>query len=204
MYFHVQLVVSATPRTHALEAVKKTETIASISVTCGGVSSYSLFPRTLTSHTHSPTRTDADGELYAYLPISKRNSRAMMRVPETIADDDFGYSVGRGAFELPTNEWISIAQRVKLNDPPCAFNGEVELFIDGESTLLLKKVRIRTTEEAAIMGFHFITFFGGTSGALSFAFDYEADFIMKGGDATWSSPKDQRAYFADISAAIIV
>lgn len=68
-------------------------------------------------------RTDGAGELYAYLPLTDQNAAALLNVPPlTIENPDYGFSVGRGAFTFPAGEWVTIAERIKLNDP-ASYNG---------------------------------------------------------------------------------
>ncbi|KAF9007080.1 hypothetical protein BDQ17DRAFT_1423158 [Cyathus striatus] len=63
-------------------------------------------------------------------------------------------------------------------------NGEIELWIDGTSVMCIKELSLRESAESKIKGMHFQTFFGGHSD-------------------DWASPKDQRAWFADITGAVI-
>ena len=104
------------------------------------------------------------GELYAYLPLLQQNADAVAKVPPVTDENPvYGFSIGRGAFTFPTGKWITVAQRIKLNDPPSAFNGEVEVFVNGNSTIRVTGVAMRTGKEtnSVIRGMHFETFFGG-------------------------------------------
>ncbi|KAI5116822.1 hypothetical protein M0805_002880 [Coniferiporia weirii] len=128
-------------------------------------------------------RAEGAGELYTYLPLTTANSVAQLAVPGTIANDDYGFSVGRGSFAFPTNTWVSILQRVKMNTPG-AEDGEVRVWIDGNETITLYNVTLRDDENATIQGMQFQTFFGGST-------------------SDWASPKDQKAWFADVSGAVV-
>ncbi|KAF8910928.1 polysaccharide lyase family 14 protein [Gymnopilus junonius] len=101
-------------------------------------------------------RANAVGELYAYLPLTGDNATQL--------------------------SWVSIAFRVKLNDVGSA-NGEIELWVDGNSVIKVDELTIRTNDSGRIKGMHFQTFFGG-----------------HGKD--WASPKDQRAWFSDVTGVI--
>ncbi|KAJ3523689.1 hypothetical protein NMY22_g11334 [Coprinellus aureogranulatus] len=64
-------------------------------------------------------RSNGVGELYTYLPITEHNAAQQRKVPpQSIENSDYGFSVGRGAFDFKgaVGNWMSIATRVKLND----------------------------------------------------------------------------------------
>ncbi len=105
-------------------------------------------------------RSGGDGEVYAYLPTSV----------------DHGTSLGRGCWFFPTNQWVAIEQRVKLNTPG-ASDGEVTVWQNGRQMLHQRGLTYRTTEQLKIDGLFFSTFFGG-------------------GDGSWATPVDQYADFA--------
>jgi len=100
-----------------LEEGKSNGVSASICALCGGrclgaserVSDISFRPKGV-------------GELYAYLPLSKENGDVLEKVPPlSTRNNDYGFSVGRGALDLKlaVGKWIAIAFRVKLNTPGC-------------------------------------------------------------------------------------
>ncbi|KAF8963165.1 polysaccharide lyase family 14 protein [Flammula alnicola] len=131
-------------------------------------------------------RPDSVAELYSYLPITPENRAQLSAVPpRSIESKDYGYSVGRGAYHLDraVGGWVTLAFRIKLNDLG-SNNGEIQLWIDGESVINVDGLTLRETEAGRIKGMHFQTFFGG----------HESD---------WASPKDQRAWFSDVTGAII-
>lgn len=142
-------------------------------------------------------RENGVGELYAYLPKHPANSRACLS-PSTpagsqarsIEHDDWGFSVGRGAFAFYSGRWISVEERVRIGtgrqdgSPAlriaslefmligCGKNaGEVEVCINGKSVLEVKGLVFGTTEQgeleqqgpeqSRVHGMHFQTFFGG-------------------------------------------
>ncbi|KAI9063941.1 polysaccharide lyase family 14 protein [Trametes sanguinea] len=131
-------------------------------------------------------RDNGVGELYAYVPQHARNSERLKEVPpRSIQHPDYGFSVGRGAWKFQPGRWTRVMERVKLNDMGQE-NGEIEVFIDGISVILASGLVLRTDEgrEAHVQGLHFQTFFGGHT-------------------PDWASPKEQRAWFANISGAIL-
>ncbi|OJA13688.1 hypothetical protein AZE42_05525 [Rhizopogon vesiculosus] len=128
-------------------------------------------------------RRDGLGELYAYLPINETNTNALLAVPHSTTNHQYGISVGCGAWAFEPGVWTTVAERIKLNDIG-KHNGELQLWINGVSVIHAKGLIFREDEKSHIKGMHFQTFFGG----------HEPD---------WASPKDQHAWFADVSGAII-
>ncbi|KAH9941436.1 hypothetical protein B0H21DRAFT_752716 [Amylocystis lapponica] len=131
-------------------------------------------------------REGGGGELYAYLPQVASNTAHLLAVPpRSIQHPDYGFSVGRGAWHFTPGKWTTVAQRVKLNELGKE-DGEIEIFIDGRSVLAVSGVVLRTKEgpEAHVQGLHVQTFFGGHT-------------------TEWASPRDQHAWFANVSGAVI-
>ncbi|KAH7101666.1 hypothetical protein BKA62DRAFT_702814 [Auriculariales sp. MPI-PUGE-AT-0066] len=128
-------------------------------------------------------RKDGMGEIYAYVPQVKENEDAFMALPGTVKDAAYGFSVARGAFTFPKGAWTVLAERVKLNTNGKA-DGEIELFVNGESKIFAKNVVIRQNADTAFRGGHFQTFFGGSN-------------------AEWATQSDVEAYFSGVSASII-
>ena len=63
-------------------------------------------------------REDGSGEIYSYMPEFEKNAEELLAVPpESYGNHKFGFSVGRGAFVFPRGQWVTVAERVKLNDP---------------------------------------------------------------------------------------
>ena len=129
-------------------------------------------------------RTEGAGELYTYIPLTDENREAQLAVPGSIEDSTYGFSIARGSFYFPPGEWVTIAERVKLNSPE-AHDGEVQIWINGELTIELKGIALRESLDSLIQGLHFQTFFGGST-------------------EDWATPTNQTAWFADVSGAVIV
>ena len=52
------------------------------------------------------------------MPEFEKNSKELLAVPpKSYGNHQFGFSVGRGAFVFSPGRWVTIAERVKLNDP---------------------------------------------------------------------------------------
>ncbi|KZT27188.1 polysaccharide lyase family 14 protein [Neolentinus lepideus HHB14362 ss-1] len=128
-------------------------------------------------------RQSGQGELYAYLPLTPNNTSRLLAVPSSKQNPDYGFSVGRGLFSFPAGQWTTVAERVRLNDVGQE-NGEVEVYIDGVSMIRVHGLTLRDETAPHVKGMHFQTFFGGSS-------------------PEWASTKDQRAWFAGISGAIL-
>lgn len=104
-------------------------------------------------------RRDGDGELYAYLPTSKK----------------YGTSIGRGDWQFVPGKWHHLEQEVKLNQPSSK-NGEVKVWLDGKEVLDKGGLTFRTTENLKIEGIFFSTFFGGSSSSWATPKDVFVDF----------------------------
>ncbi|KAG8838867.1 hypothetical protein FRB91_007347 [Serendipita sp. 411] len=130
-------------------------------------------------------RSHGDGELYAYLPPNHPNTDyTLLAVPPYSGQNsDYGFSVGRGAWRFKQGEWNTMTEYVKLNAPG-AEDGAVKVWWNGNLVISAEGIDIRDYANSTFTGVHFQTFFGGS-------------------DDSWNSPKDQRAYFADISGAFI-
>ncbi|KAF9222314.1 polysaccharide lyase family 14 protein [Gyrodon lividus] len=129
-------------------------------------------------------RQGGQGEVYAYLPLNDTNKKALLAVPPGgQTNSDYGVSTGRGSWTFEPGVWTTIAERVRLNDVGKA-NGELQLWINGICVIHAKGLSFREEEASHIKGMHFQTFFGGHT-------------------PDWASPKDQRAWFADVSGIIV-
>ncbi|KAJ3746474.1 hypothetical protein DFH05DRAFT_1395121 [Lentinula detonsa] len=132
-------------------------------------------------------RSKGAGELYVYLPSTEQNRERLLAVPPLSHENpDYGFSVGRGAFSIPVGRWMSVAIRVKLNTVGYE-DGEIELWIDGISVISVTKLTLRQSEKSRLKGMHFQTFFGGK--------------LCNKPD--WASPRDQRAWFADVTGVSV-
>jgi hypothetical protein len=110
-------------------------------------------------------RRQGDGEVYAYLPTS----------------ENYGTSIGRGAWQFQPGTWYHVEQEVVLNQPDQK-DGQIRVWIDGKKVLDREGLQFRTTDKLKIEGIFFSTFFGG-------------------GDPSWSTPKDVYADFAEFSVS---
>jgi hypothetical protein len=109
-------------------------------------------------------RTDGAGEVYLYLPPYDDPRFAvngkLCDMPNSVCDSTYGISVNRGAFTFATGGWTTVAQRVKLNDVNQA-NGEIELFVNGKSTIRVSDIIIRDADAGRVQGMQIQSFFGG-------------------------------------------
>jgi hypothetical protein len=84
------------------------------------------------------------------------------------------------------------------------FPGEIQVWINGTTVMNIKGLQMRNTTASVFRGMHFQTFFGGA--LFSFANVLDADrvsVVRTGGTPEYASPKTQKAWFADISGAIM-
>ena len=104
-------------------------------------------------------RKNGDGELYAYLPSSKK----------------YGTSIGRGNWQFVPGKWHHLEQEVKLNQPG-SNNGQVTVWLDGKKVLDEREITFRTTDALKIEGIFFSTFFSGGDTSWATPKDVEVDF----------------------------
>lgn len=81
--------------------------------------------------------------------------------------------------------------------------GEIEVRLNGEVAILATGLTILSREDSHIQGIHVQTFFGGLS---TLPIHANACLILRclsGSKPDWASPKDQHAWFADFSGAIM-
>ncbi len=90
-----------------------------------------------------------------------------------------GTSLGRGSWVWPTDVWTEVQQQVTLNHPGQA-DGAVRVWLNGVLVLTQTGLTFRSDAGLQIDGVFFSSFFGG-------------------GDASWASPRDQYADFADFT-----
>ncbi|KAK2460654.1 hypothetical protein APHAL10511_007124 [Amanita phalloides] len=132
-------------------------------------------------------RTAGAGELYTYLPPFTENqfsaNKKQCSVPPlSDCNPVYGASIGRGSFHFVPGQWKTVSQRVRLNDVGIA-NGEIELFVNGQSVINVDGLVLRDSALGRIRGIQMQSFFGGST-------------------VDWASPKDQDVYFSDFSVAI--
>ncbi|KAF8878949.1 polysaccharide lyase family 14 protein [Infundibulicybe gibba] len=132
-------------------------------------------------------RSESVAELYAYLPLTDENESVLLAVPPASkSNGNYGISVGQDSFrfDVAVGQWVSMAFRVKLNTTG-KYDGEIQLWVDGRSVINVGGVSLCDSADIGrIKGMHFQTFFGGHT-------------------EEWASPRDQRAWFADVTGVII-
>jgi hypothetical protein len=90
-----------------------------------------------------------------------------------------GTSLGRNSWQFKPGQWTLTEQEVRLNTPGQA-DGSITVWVNGTQVFQQTGMVYRTTRNLKIDGLFFSTFFGG-------------------GDASWASPSDQHAEFAEFS-----
>ncbi len=88
-----------------------------------------------------------------------------------------GQSIGRGSWTFTPGAWTTIVERVAMNTPGAA-DGSVDLWVDGHLVVDANGLTLSTDPATTVDGLLFATFFGGS-------------------DASWATPRDQSADFAD-------
>lgn len=90
-------------------------------------------------------RRKGSGEVYAYLPTSRKH----------------GTSIGRGQWQFRPGTWHHIEQQVDLNQASRK-DGRIQVWLDGRKVLNKDKLQFRSTARLKIDGILFSTFFGGS------------------------------------------
>ncbi len=103
--------MKATRHIDVAAAVRTTDVNVLTQGLCGGSSVVRKMYVPLTS-----SRPNGAGEIYTYFPLTEGNEAAILRVPGSRKNPDYGFSVGRGAFTWPVGRWVDVALRVKLNE----------------------------------------------------------------------------------------
>jgi hypothetical protein len=101
----------------------------------------------------------------------------------------------------PEKKTVILYQLSSYSVTDAAITGEIEVWVDGTSVICVKGLLLCDSDEGRIKGMHFQTFFGGEDSMMT-----SSIFIIhriSGHTDDWASPRDQRAWFADISGAII-
>ena len=112
-------------------------------------------------------RQAGNGELYAYLPSS----------------EEYGTSMGRGAWQFQPGVWYKLEQEVTLNHPN-RMDGQIRVWVNGDLVIEQGGLQFRTIDALKIEGIFFSTFFGG-------------------GDASWATPRDVHTDFANFSVSAV-
>ncbi|KAF9512951.1 polysaccharide lyase family 14 protein [Hydnum rufescens UP504] len=117
------------------------------------------------------------GEIYAYLPLVPSNDEQLSKIPPfSRRNPDYGFSIGRGA-------WARL-NRIGAHD------GEIQVFVDGVSVIHATGVVLRERAETVFRGAHVQTSFWRIK-------------LVSFRSAPYASPKDQSAYFGDVSGAVV-
>ena len=107
------------------------------------------------------------------------------------------------SFDFKAGEWQTVAERVRLNDAGQA-NGEMQLFVDGESVINVSGLVLRDQDAGRIYGMQVQTFFGGACLSYHRLLNKQrlTLLLLIGSDSSWASPSNQQSYFSDFSVAI--
>lgn len=103
-------------------------------------------------------REDGKGELYGYFPTANKAKKFC----EGQCGNKFGASLGTGAWKFTPGEWVTLTERVKLNDIGES-NGEIEVSVNGKSEILKTGITLRQSDAGKIRGVMIHTFFGGSA-----------------------------------------
>lgn len=106
-------------------------------------------------------RTNGAMELYTYLPPTFDANNAVCNIPPfSECNPTYGASVGRGIVSFAPGQWMTLSQRVRLNDVGQE-NGEIEVFANGRSLFTASGLVLRDSAAGRIRGIQAQTFFGG-------------------------------------------
>jgi hypothetical protein len=95
-------------------------------------------------------RTDGEGEVYDYLPVS----------------ETWGTSLGRGYWKFDTGKWILLEMQITLNEVG-KNNGTTTIWINGKKVMKENNIVFRKTDNLKLDGILFSTFFGGNDSSWS-------------------------------------
>jgi hypothetical protein len=106
-------------------------------------------------------RRDGAGEMYTYLPPGLEGNNDVCNIkPFSTCNPTYGASIARGSYKWTPGQWNTVSERVKLNDVGQA-NGELELFVGGQSVIHVSGVTLRDSPAGRMRGIQMQTFFGG-------------------------------------------
>jgi hypothetical protein len=133
-----------------------------------------LFGGTVTSGQHIPDGTNGWSTRYMWRRGGAGEVYAYL--PSSVIH---GTSLGRYSWWVTPGRWQCLEQAVQMNTPGKA-DGVITVWLAGRQVYQQTDVVFRTTASLRIDGVFFSSFFGG-------------------GDASWASPTNQHADFADFS-----
>ncbi|KAI0344991.1 hypothetical protein BDW22DRAFT_1325979 [Trametopsis cervina] len=122
-------------------------------------------------------RAKGVGELYLYAPKDKQTDALCAAPPQSVCDQAYGLSIGRGAFNFTPGAWTHVKQTVTLNTPG-GQDGGFALEVDGRPVMNRTDVFYRDVVAASEP-----SFFGGH-------------------EEKYASPKDQYTWFKDFAITI--
>jgi hypothetical protein len=95
------------------------------------------------------------GEMYTYLPpytnAPFKANQKICTLKNSECNPKYGASIMRGSFKFQPGKWTTVAQRIKLNTAGHA-DGELELFVDGKSTIKVTGVILTASNKGRIRG----------------------------------------------------
>jgi hypothetical protein len=104
-------------------------------------------------------RRNGDGEIYAYLPTSKKH----------------GTSIDRGSWQFKPGQWYYLKQQITLNQLDRQ-NGSIRVWVNDRKVIDRTGLVFRTTNTLKIDGILFSTFFGGNDSSWATPQDVYVDF----------------------------
>ena len=101
-------------------------------------------------------RTDGTGELYTYLPPDTTDNQANLDnvKPISLCNPTYGYFVGRASFKFVPGTRTTIGEHMRLNDIGQQ-NGELELFVNGDSIFSVTGLTVRTASLGTCRAFRY-------------------------------------------------
>lgn len=82
-----------------------------------------------------------------YAPKTKQTETLCRTPPESICDDEYGLSIGRGSFKFAAGAWTHVNQTVRLNTPG-EQDGGFTLLVNGQEVISRSDVLYRDVVEA--------------------------------------------------------
>ncbi|KAI8996098.1 hypothetical protein BC832DRAFT_595668 [Gaertneriomyces semiglobifer] len=144
-------------------------------------------------------REDGMGEVYLYVPRTLQHSSFCDIKPQTMCNDVYGASVGRGSFKFRRGEWTELVQIIGLNShqggesgnsksrssaPKPKQDGTLTVKVNGETVISFNKMVWTVSDDIQFEGIEFETFFGGST-------------------KDWRTPKTQYAYFRGFELTVL-
>ncbi|KAI0682381.1 hypothetical protein BC835DRAFT_1554429 [Cytidiella melzeri] len=93
-------------------------------------------------------RENGAGELYLYAPKDRQTDSLCSAPPQSVCDQEYGLSIGRGSFNFTPGAWTHVKQTVILNTPGGQDGGFV-LEVDGQEAMRRADVFYRDAATAS-------------------------------------------------------